>query len=171
MQLKRDEICKWQSGWQRGVFALLLLASVFNATAAQHPHADLSRLVIVGDSLLAGFQNGSLMASQQTNGIAALIARQGKTDLALPLIANPGIPNVLTLVSSGPPPVSAPLAGPANVTVTPLNGVEEASITLACSAVANVPPTLASCAAPLMETIDFGGACGRPSMRTPDASR
>jgi hypothetical protein len=67
--------------------------------------------VVVGDSLLAGYQNGSLMGSQQTNGIAALIARQARTDLALPLIAEPGFPNVLTLVDAGPPPVIQPASG------------------------------------------------------------
>lgn len=93
--------------------ALFLIASsLCNATDAQlKPHADLSRLVIVGDSLLAGYQNGSLMASQQTNGIAALIARQAKIDLALPTIAEPGFPSVLTLVDAGPPPVIQPATG------------------------------------------------------------
>jgi hypothetical protein len=101
--------------WRFGCSALALFlaaANSFNATATEaKPHADLSRLVIIGDSLLAGYQNGSLMASQQTNGIAAIIARQAKTDLALPLIAEPGFPNVLKLVSAGPPPVIQPSSG------------------------------------------------------------
>src|SRR5579864_4034972 len=62
--------------------------------------ADLSRLVIIGDSLSAGFQNDSLLDSQQPHGYASLIAAQANVSLALPLIAPPGIPNVLELVSA-----------------------------------------------------------------------
>ncbi len=51
------------------------------------------------------------MESQQTNGIAAWIARQARIQLPLPLIAEPGIPNVLTLVSAGPPPEIVPAPG------------------------------------------------------------
>ena len=106
IQNKHDQIRQRQSSFRCGAVVLLLLSAItFNLGAANaKPHADLSRLVIIGDSLLAGYQNGSLMGSQQTNGIAALIARQAKVDLALPLIAEPGIPNVLTLVKAGPPP-------------------------------------------------------------------
>jgi lysophospholipase L1-like esterase len=67
--------------------------------------ADLSRLVVVGDSLSAGFQNHSLLDSQQANGYASLVAAQARVVLPLPLIASPGIPNVLRLESFGPPPV------------------------------------------------------------------
>lgn len=81
-----------------------LLSSVFAAVAADS-RLDLTRVVFIGDSLLACFQNSSLMASQQTNGIAALIARQGKFDPRLPLIAEPGIPNVLVMQDPGPPPI------------------------------------------------------------------
>src|ERR1051325_669010 len=108
MQTKHVGIRQWQLEIQCAAMALLLFAaSTFNVAAAAQAgkRADLSRLVLIGDSLLAGFQNGSLMGSQQTNGIAALIARQAKTELALPLIAEPGIPNVLTLVGAGPPPL------------------------------------------------------------------
>ncbi len=73
--------------------------------------AKLDFLVIVGDSLSAGFQNGSLLDRQQQNGYAALIARQARTPLSQPLIAAPGIPNVLTLVSPGPPPIILPAPG------------------------------------------------------------
>jgi lysophospholipase L1-like esterase len=75
-----------------------------SSLSQHHGKADLSRLVIIGDSLLADFQNGSLMASQQTNGISALIARQAGVSLSLPLIAEPGFPNVLQLINPGPPP-------------------------------------------------------------------
>ena len=79
--------------------------------AAAKTKADLSRLVVVGDSLSAGFQNGSLIESAQPNGYAALVAAQAGVELPLPLIASPGFPNVLTLVSPGPPPVIVPAPG------------------------------------------------------------
>jgi phospholipase/lecithinase/hemolysin len=61
--------------------------------------------VFIGDSLSAGFQNGSLLDTQQPNGFASLLAKQGSFTLTLPLIAPPGAPAVLELVSAGPPPV------------------------------------------------------------------
>jgi phospholipase/lecithinase/hemolysin len=65
--------------------------------------ADLSNLVVIGDSTSAGVQNGSLLETQQENGYASLLARQAEVQLPLPLIAFPGIPNVITNVSVGPP--------------------------------------------------------------------
>ncbi len=72
---------------------------IFIAAAALPARAeiDLTRLVAVGDSLTAGFQNGSLLETQQPNGYASVIARQAREELTLPLIAAPGIPNVLVL--------------------------------------------------------------------------
>jgi hypothetical protein len=61
--------------------------------------------VVVGDSLSAGFENGSLLDSLEPNGWASLIAAQGNFSLPLPLIAPPGAPAVLQLESLGPPPV------------------------------------------------------------------
>jgi phospholipase/lecithinase/hemolysin len=81
------------------------------AAAAPAEKADLSRIVVVGDSLSAGFQNGSLIESAQVNSYASLLAAQAGVPLTLPLIASPGVPNVLTLVSLGPPPVIAPAPG------------------------------------------------------------
>src|SRR5262245_32086608 len=87
----------------------LVMVAVFVALvpspAAARRSADLSRLVVIGDSLSAGFQNSSLLASQQGQGYASLIALQAGVSLPLPLIAEPGIPNVLELVSLGPPPL------------------------------------------------------------------
>lgn len=67
--------------------------------------------VVIGDSLSAGFQNGSLLDSQQPNGWASLVATQASFSLALPLIAPPGAPAVLQLVSVGPPPVIKQASG------------------------------------------------------------
>jgi phospholipase/lecithinase/hemolysin len=86
--------------------SVLFLSLLLSLPAwAEKPRADLSRLVVVGDSLSAGFQNGSLLETQQPHGYASLVAQQAGVPLALPLIAAPGIPNVLQLVSAGPPPV------------------------------------------------------------------
>lgn len=67
--------------------------------------------VVIGDSLSAGFQNGSLLDSQQPNGWASLVATQARFKLTLPLIASPGAPAVLQLVSLGPPPVTKQASG------------------------------------------------------------
>lgn len=67
--------------------------------------------VVIGDSLSAGFQNGSLLDSQQPNGWASLLAKQAGFKLVLPLIAPPGAPAVLQLVSLGPPPVTQQASG------------------------------------------------------------
>src|SRR5215471_268479 len=72
-------------------------------TKEQQRQADLSRLVVVGDSLSAGFQNFSLVQSSQAHGFANLIAQQAETPLILPLIAEPGVPNKLILVPGSPP--------------------------------------------------------------------
>ena len=93
----------------RSLISTLLLGFAFSGlpapVGAHGAGVDLSRLVVVGDSLSAGYQNGSLLDCQQVNGYAAVVARQADVPLPLPLIAAPGIPNVLTLVDPGPPPV------------------------------------------------------------------
>lgn len=89
----------------------VLAASIPPAWADSSKRADLSRLVVIGDSLSAGFQNGSLLDHQQVHGYAALVAAQAGVELPLPLIAQPGIPNVFTLVNPGPPPVILPVPG------------------------------------------------------------
>jgi lysophospholipase L1-like esterase len=87
--------------------AWLLIGTI----ALAETKVDLSRLVVVGDSLSAGFQNHSLLDSQQVNGYASLVAAQAGVPLPLPLIAPPGIPNALKLVSLGPPPVITTATG------------------------------------------------------------
>jgi lysophospholipase L1-like esterase len=99
-------------------FLLLLTAgcSLFNNTITpigkpSPGAADFSNTVFIGDSLTAGFQNGSLLDSQQPNGYANLIARQAGFPVVLPMIAPPGVPAVLQLVSAGPPPVTQQAPG------------------------------------------------------------
>jgi hypothetical protein len=81
------------------------------ANAQKGPKVDFSRLVVVGDSLSAGFQNFSLLDSQQSHGYASLVAQQAGTSLTLPSVPYPGVPNVMTLVSLGPPPVVGTVSG------------------------------------------------------------
>ena len=64
-----------------------------------------SRVVVLGDSISAGFQNGSLLDRQQPNGWASLLAAQAGFSLTLPLMAPPGFPAVYQLVGGTFPPV------------------------------------------------------------------
>ena len=95
----------------RSACLLLIALLAWSLSARAQGRADLSRLVIVGDSLSAGFQSGSLLDSQQVHGYANLVAQQAGANLNLPLVAFPGIPNVLQLVSPGPPPVITMVPG------------------------------------------------------------
>jgi phospholipase/lecithinase/hemolysin len=70
-------------------------------TAAANPFTN---VVFIGDSLSAGFQNGSLLDTQQPHGFASLIAQQANFPITLPLIAPPGYPAVYQLISAGFPP-------------------------------------------------------------------
>jgi lysophospholipase L1-like esterase len=58
--------------------------------------------VFLGDSLTAGFQSGSLLDSAQKQGWASLVATQAAFNITLPLIAAPGAPAVLQLVTVNP---------------------------------------------------------------------
>ena len=70
---------------------------------AQAPN-PLASVVFLGDSLTSGYQNGSLLDSQQVHGYANLVATQAGFPITLPLIAPPGLPAVLTLEGLGLPP-------------------------------------------------------------------
>lgn len=108
--------------------AALFIVSILGltlATAGAQNKADLSRLVVVGDSLSAGYQNGSLLGTQQVHGYANLIAQQARVPMVLPLIAYPGVPPVLQLVSVNPL-VIAPSSDP--IPLMPrLNPAEQAT--------------------------------------------
>jgi lysophospholipase L1-like esterase len=84
-------------------FIALTFLVVITVPVVSPAQVNFSRLVVVGDSLSAGFQNDSLLWSQQIHGYAKLVADQARVPLTLPLIAYPGIPNVLQLVSANPP--------------------------------------------------------------------
>jgi lysophospholipase L1-like esterase len=87
------------------LLALLCTLCTIPITAAAEQHVDFTHLVVVGDSLSAGFQSNSLIDSAQVHGYANVVAQQAHAPLILPLIAPPGIPNVLQLKSFEPPPV------------------------------------------------------------------
>ena len=69
---------------------------------ASNPFAQ---VVVLGDSISAGFQNGSLLDRQQPNGWASLLAAQAGFPLTLPLMGAPGFPAVYGLVGDTFPPV------------------------------------------------------------------
>lgn len=97
------------------VSALLLVLTTgcdfFSGSSNPSKGTNFTTTVFLGDSLTAGFQNGSLLDTQQPHGYANLIAKQANFTLALPLIAAPGVPAVLQLVSQGPPPVTKQASG------------------------------------------------------------
>jgi lysophospholipase L1-like esterase len=75
-----------------------------------HKKADFTRVVFIGDSLTAGFQNGGLGSDGQLAGYPSLLAAQADFDITLPLISEPGIPPKLQLINVLPP-VIEPAAG------------------------------------------------------------
>jgi lysophospholipase L1-like esterase len=81
------------------VCSLLLLCGLA-AASADAQSARLRRLVVVGDSLLAGFGSGGLVARGRTgqlNSASVLVARQAGVSLPLPLMASPGVPPPLVI--------------------------------------------------------------------------
>jgi lysophospholipase L1-like esterase len=68
---------------------------------------NFSNTVFLGDSLTAGFQSDSLLDTTQVHGWAPVLAAQAGFNIIQPLIAYPGAPNVLQLVSISPLVISA----------------------------------------------------------------
>ncbi len=75
-----------------------------NAPAAPTPSNPLGTTIFIGDSLTAGYQNGSRLDTPPPNGYVRLLAKQFGFPIPLPLIAPPGAPAVLELTSTGFPP-------------------------------------------------------------------
>src|SRR5262245_59802637 len=73
------------------------------AVAHEAGRLDLSRLVVVGDSLSAGFQNGSLLDAQQIHGYASVVASQAGGSLRLPMLVAPGLAHVVPVRAVFPP--------------------------------------------------------------------
>ena len=81
---------------------LFTLTAAAERADAQDVSADMSRFVIVGDSISAGYQNSCLLETQQPKGFASVLAGRAGVDLPLPLIGPPGAPPCLELVSLDP---------------------------------------------------------------------
>src|SRR5262245_52551331 len=81
---------------------LLLVAFTFSwivgtasESAARQRSERLRRLVVIGDSLLAGFSSGGLVEvghAGQKHSAPALVARQAHVKLPQPLMDRPGVP-------------------------------------------------------------------------------
>jgi lysophospholipase L1-like esterase len=103
---------KFSRVWRRQFCTGLALCLAIGAAQAQvRRQPEVSKLVVIGDSLAAGVQNGSLADFQQIHSFASVIARQMYTRLTLPLVPYPGAPNTLELVSADFPPVIQPVPG------------------------------------------------------------
>jgi len=90
-----------------GRTAVLLFVGAFFTAVPAGAQANFSTYVALGDSLTAGFSNGSLVETHQRVSYPALLARQaGVTAFEQPLVSQPGIPAELTLVTLIPPVVS-----------------------------------------------------------------
>jgi lysophospholipase L1-like esterase len=84
-------------------------AALLTAPAAAQP--SFAKYVAVGDSLTAGFTNGSLVLTHQAASWPLLLARQagvGSSNYQQPYITDPGIPPELALLSLSPSLVVAP---------------------------------------------------------------
>jgi lysophospholipase L1-like esterase len=147
----------------RCILPALLITVALPTVRAQK--ADLSRLVVVGDSLSAGVQNISLLESQQPNGYASLIAKQAGVPLVLPLIKYPGLPNVLALKGFNPLPVIQPVSAASaamprdNPDVQATNLAEPGTtVAGALAPPALLPEPVKTWATAVLESPDFPGA-------------
>src|ERR1035441_8769577 len=77
-----------------------LLGLIVTAPLYGQKKADLSRFVVAGDSLSAGYQNSQLIESGQVHGYANVIATQAGVSLYLPIIPSPGYPQVTAVAPS-----------------------------------------------------------------------
>jgi lysophospholipase L1-like esterase len=115
MKMNTRSVLSFRSALFVGAVGLLCVSLVSCSSGSSNPLAPIqaaqaknagnfSNTVFLGDSLTAGFQSGSLLDSLQVHGWAPLVAKQANFNIVQPLIAYPGAPNVLQLVSVGPPP-------------------------------------------------------------------
>ena len=98
----------------KNIYILLAMASLLffvacedrsDLTAPSAPNtgsADLTRFVSIGNSLTAGYQNGSLYESSQVYSFGKIIADQVGVSYEQPLISEPGIPGKLELHDLSP---------------------------------------------------------------------
>jgi hypothetical protein len=79
------------------------LASVIVAASAEAGVFRLRRMVVVGDSLLAGFGSGGFVGAGrpgQVDSAPVFVARRAHVRLPLPLMTQPGVPAQLTIVDA-----------------------------------------------------------------------
>ena len=93
-----------------GLAGAAFAAALWSAGGPAHAQTSFSTYVALGDSLTAGYSNGSLVETHQRSSYPALLARQAAvTGFEQPLVSDPGIPTELGLLSLIPP-VVAPKA-------------------------------------------------------------
>jgi lysophospholipase L1-like esterase len=89
---------------RRRTIPTLMLAVTFAVTsAAAAATPRLRRMVVVGDSLLAGFSSGGLVAhghAGQVDSAPAFVARRAGVSLPKPLMSGPGVPPQLVIVDA-----------------------------------------------------------------------
>jgi len=81
----------------------LALVVAFAATSAHARDARMRRLVVVGDSLLAGFSSGGFVTrghAGQVDSAPAFLARRAGVSFPQPLMSNPGVPSQLMIVDA-----------------------------------------------------------------------
>jgi hypothetical protein len=77
---------------------LAIAAAVLLSAGAAGAQADFSNYVALGDSLTAGFASGGLVQFYQERSYPALLATQaGSPVFEMPLVSEPGLPNLLEL--------------------------------------------------------------------------
>lgn len=97
----------------RSIAALFAAAALLDGRSGS-AQTSFTTLVAVGDSLAAGVSSSSLVETHQVRSVPALVAAAaGCADFQLPLIAAPGIPVELELVSLVPAPLIRPKTGSA----------------------------------------------------------
>src|SRR5262245_20141449 len=78
----------------------LAFVVAFAATSAHARDPRMRRLVVVGDSLLAGFSSGGFVSqghAGQVDSAPAFLARRAGVSLPQPLMSNPGVPSQLAI--------------------------------------------------------------------------
>lgn len=79
---------------------VLALAGALAGTAAHAATPRLRRMVVVGDSVLAGFSSGGFIArgrGGQVDSAPAFVARRARVSLPQPLMSSPGVPPQLVI--------------------------------------------------------------------------
>src|SRR5262245_10324279 len=83
-----------------GTFVIATLAVTLAASGADGATRRLRKMVVVGDSVLAGFSSGGFVArghGGQVDSAPAFVARRARVSLAQPLMSGPGVPPQLSI--------------------------------------------------------------------------